>query len=96
VGTLFSQPERQPGLINTFEWVKDFARNIAKDRNSPTLAEYHAACDILRTALAVQSADVLDEQLGGFGRIAESLVEAVNQISNRVEDGLNVSINAEE
>ena len=86
MGTLSSQPERQPGLINTFDWVRDFARKIAKDRNSPTLAEYHAACDILRTALAVQSADVLDEQLGGFGQILERISDSLEKISDQTHD----------
>jgi hypothetical protein len=48
-----------------------------KERFTP--AEWHAACDVVRTELAVLSADVLDEQLAGFGEILKELVEAIER-----------------
>jgi hypothetical protein len=49
-----------------------------------TPAEWHAVCDVARVALALQSADVLDEQLAGFGEILKELVEAVQGLQLRV------------
>jgi hypothetical protein len=78
MGTLDTQPPRGQSLENCFHYATAALRfmGIPEDKK-PTAAEWHAACDIVRTALAVQSADVLDEQLAGFGGILESIAAAL-------------------
>jgi hypothetical protein len=49
-----------------------------------TSAQWHAACDAVRTALAIQNADVLDEQLAGFGEILQELCAAIRQHAEAV------------
>lgn len=77
MGTLFDQPERSKWLGGTaIEWLVHGMRDSGFDPKKPS--EVHAFCDLMRTALAIQSADTLDEQLAGFGEILQSLVEAIN------------------
>lgn len=85
MGTLFDQPPRQESLDRLFSYVERKAREIAVKADFPTNAEYHVACDMIRTALAVQSADVLDEQLGGFGHILERIADSLEKISDGTE-----------
>ena len=63
-------------------WIREIAEemgfNVAKGL---TPAEWHAVCDVARTALALQNADVLDEQLAGFGEILQELVEAIRELA---------------
>ena len=81
MGTLFDQPERQKYLGGTaVEWLTSGMREHGFDSKKP--ADVHAFCDLMRTALAIQSADVLDEQLAGFGEILQSLVEAINNLKD--------------
>ena len=49
-------------------------------------AQLHALCDLWRTALAVQSADVHDEQLAGFGDILSEIASAVTNLANANSD----------
>jgi hypothetical protein len=48
--------------------------------------DWRDSCDLTRTALAVQSADIQDEQLAGFGNILNNLVEAINQLRNDITE----------
>ena len=77
MGTLSDQRPRTETLETYFIQVGKALDYMEVKRDKATPAQYHAACDIVRTALAVQSADTLDEQLAGFGEIAQSLVSAV-------------------
>jgi hypothetical protein len=78
MGTLFSQSPRGEKLSNGFHHVRAALRFMEVPINRPpTPAEWSAACDLVRAALAVQSADVLDEQLAGFGSILERISDAL-------------------
>ena len=77
------QPPRGKSLTGIMESIHHSAGRFGFPENmSP--AEWHALCDLTRTALAVQSADILDEQLAGFGNILDKLVEALNQLRNEI------------
>lgn len=67
MGTLFDQPPRQESLSQISAWICIVGTELGFNMKKPD--DVHAACDIIRTALAVQSADVLDEQLSGFGHL---------------------------
>ena len=79
MGTLFSQPPREERLLRWGAGSIARALEIMQipDTRKPTPAEWHAACDIVRTALAVQSADAQDEQLAGFGEILVRIADAL-------------------
>lgn len=74
MGTLFNQRPRQETLSSYFHEIEK-ALELMNVHGPLTPAQWHAACDIVRTALAIQSADALDEQLGGLGAIVQELVE---------------------
>jgi hypothetical protein len=80
MGTLFEQKHRTASLSAYAKEVKSVAHNMGLDPDNLTPAEWHAACDVLRTGLAIQNADVLDEQLAGFGKILIDLVEAIQML----------------
>jgi hypothetical protein len=76
MGTLFDQRPRSEAL--TFGVVWEAARDMGLDPNKGlTPAEWHAACDVARTGLAAQNADIFDEQLAGFGELLKELVAAI-------------------
>jgi hypothetical protein len=78
LGTLFNQQPRQEYLGgNAITWLLGVMERNGFDPKKP--AEVHAFCDLMRTALAIQSADTLDEQLGGFGEILQEFVEVYRQ-----------------
>ena len=95
MGTLFDQSPRQETLDNYVHTIRSIARNAGFDTDNMTPAEWHAACDLARTALAIQSADALDEQLAGlghilqqissrpFGKVARRSGEDTSQVQNR-------------
>jgi hypothetical protein len=78
MGTLFDQRPRGETLLQVMESIQ-FSRGRFGFPEVMTPADWHALCDLTRTALAVQSADVLDEQLGGFGDILNNLVAALGE-----------------
>ena len=82
MGTLFNQSPRQDSLHK--HYVNDVGRvlrdDMGLDSSKASPAQWHAACDIARTALAVQSADVLDEQLAGFGELLQRLIEVLDDL----------------
>ena len=53
-----------------------------------TPAQWYAAYDVARTALAIQSADILDEQLAGFGEILRSINWAIDGLAEKFDDGV--------
>jgi hypothetical protein len=79
MGTLLNQRPRYEtlGTMGVPEFVWSIAKEMGFKREKMTPAEWHAVCDVARTALALQSADVFDEQLAGFGEILKELVEAL-------------------
>jgi hypothetical protein len=79
MATLFDQPPRQQSLESYVSLIETIALRFGFFPKKMSPAEWHVVCDLVRTALAIQSADVLDEQLGGFGDI---LRDAVTAISN--------------
>lgn len=82
MGTLFNQPERQAYLGgNALVWLLGIMHEHDFDPKKPN--DVHAFCDLMRTALAIQSADALDEQLAGFGELLQSLIEAINGLQER-------------
>jgi hypothetical protein len=78
MGTLLDQPERQ--FYSTMRLIQAWGRDL----DFPELmepADWHALCDLVRTAIAVQNADIQDEQLAGFGEILQNLVEAIREMT---------------
>jgi hypothetical protein len=69
MGTLQNQPPRGDTIKRYVEEVV-----LLKAGFDVTWSE---ACDIVRTALLIQSADVFDEQLAGLGDIAQGIVLAI-------------------
>ena len=81
MGTLFDQRPRGETLLQIMEGIQ-LTRGRFGFPEEMTPADWHALCDLTRTALAVQSADVLDEQLGGFGDILNNLIMALGEMKN--------------
>ena len=73
MATLFDQPPRQDALSLYVSWVHTNGVDLGFDMKDPK--QVHAACDLIRTALAIQNADTLDEQLGGFGELLRDFVD---------------------
>jgi hypothetical protein len=81
MGTLFDQSPRQETLDSYAHTILSIARNAGFDTDNMTPAEWHAACDLARTALAIQSADALDEQLAGLGHILQQIAGAIEGVA---------------
>jgi len=73
MGTLFDQPARINSLASIAEWVCLTGTDLGFNMKTPD--GVRAACDIIRTALMIQNADVLDEQLGGLGSLLLDYIE---------------------
>jgi hypothetical protein len=74
MGTLLNQKPRQDYLGgDAITWLMETMRQNGFDPEKRD--DVHAFCDLMRTALAIQSADALDEQLAGFGEILSAYVE---------------------
>ena len=69
MATLFSQPPRQDALREYALWVCMVGRELGYQMDDPK--QVRAACDVIQVALMIQNADVLDEQLGGFGELLQ-------------------------
>jgi len=80
MGTLFDQPPRQESVNGYVYTVRRVAAEMGYALDTIKPAEWHAACDVVRTALALQTADALDEQLAGFGEILKELVAAIEKL----------------
>jgi hypothetical protein len=81
MGTLFEQRPRQDTFKTRIWWIQGIAEEMGFKGEKLTPAEWHAVCDVARTALALQNADVLDEQLAGFGEILQELVCAIEGLN---------------
>ena len=81
MGTLFDQSPRQETLDSYAHTIRSIARNAGFDTDNMTPAEWHAACDLARTALAIQSADALGEQLAGLGHILQQIAGAIEEVA---------------
>src|SRR5262245_7777284 len=77
MGTLFEQQPRDQKLTS----VDEYCRRMFGEKDEYTPDEWRAAIEMAKYRLAVQSADVLDEQLAGFAELAIRLIEAVDRIS---------------
>lgn len=79
MGTLFDQAERQKYLgSNAIPWLMTIMRENGFDPKKRD--DVHAFCDLMKTALAIQNADALDEQLAGFGEILSRLSDGIIDI----------------
>jgi hypothetical protein len=85
MGTLFNQQRLVETLSGNARSLYDALELMGIKSADATHTDWTVACDIVRTLLAVQSADVLDEQLGGFGEILQELVRALEAIAGAVE-----------
>ena len=74
MATLFDQPPRHDTLGLYVSWVHNNGVDLGFDMKDPR--QVRAACDIIHTALAIQNADALDEQLGGFGQLLQNFISA--------------------
>jgi hypothetical protein len=82
MGTLFDQPPRQDSLKYYVCSITETAELMGYSTGKMTPAQWHAACDVTRAALAIQNADRLDEQLAGFGEILRDIGGAIGEIAN--------------
>jgi hypothetical protein len=76
MGTLFDQKPRQEGIQGYCLEVSEILDRYGWS-NNPTPEQVTAACRVLEVGIKLQNADVLDEQLAGFGKIIQSLVDAI-------------------
>ena len=84
MATLFDQPARSDSLSKIMDGIQMDAKRFGFPEEM-TPEEWHALCDLTRTALAIQSADVLDEQLAGFGEILQGINETLVNFSTLIE-----------
>lgn len=82
MGTLFSQPERDPryvGIQEIDDFLADAAELAAKHRIgiADVIAAKHALELQRQNTLAVKGGDALDEQLAGFGELVRELTAAI-------------------
>jgi hypothetical protein len=76
VGTLGSQFPRLDHLSSYASAIRQVLKDMGVKRfEEATPRQIHAACDVVRTCLAIQSADYLDEALGGFGDVLSKYVD---------------------
>jgi hypothetical protein len=94
MGTLHNQPARQEHLKYYVSSIAAVAKQIGYNPDKMTPAQWHVACDVARTALAIQNADALDEQLSGFGEILHSMSESISRAADELADGFPQNISA--
>ena len=78
MGTLFDQVSRQRSIDSYVSTVIGVAHELWPDDKTYTPAQYEAAARVAEAALKIQNADVLDEQLAGFGEILRDFVSALD------------------
>jgi hypothetical protein len=81
MGTLGNQPPRDPSIGHILKIIKEMGWKF----DTMTPEKWHAACEVTRTALAIENADALDEQLGGFGEILNRLCDVIEGLSQTSE-----------
>ena len=80
MGTLSGQKPRQESVHKYTHDVVEVLRDVVgTDPGVATPADWHAACDVLRTAFLIQDGDARDEQLSGFGGLFEELIAALRE-----------------
>jgi hypothetical protein len=67
-------------------WIRARAPEFGFSPDAMTAADWRALCDIVRAALAIQSADALDEQLGGFGQLISNIGDSLGGIDDSFRD----------
>jgi hypothetical protein len=87
MSTLFDQPPRQESLVRCMIWIRMIARDVGFNPDKMQAEDWHALCDLVRTALAIQSADAFDEQIAGFGLILrDDLAGGLNAIADAIKE----------
>ena len=86
MATLYDQPPRQETLAAYMHWICDRAPEFGFSPNAMTAADWRALCDIVRTALAIQTADARDEQLAGFGQLIGNIGDSLSGIDDSFRD----------
>ena len=83
MGTLQEQAPRQEHLMGYVSSIRGTLHEMYPDRVSRyyTREEWTAAAEVTKVALAIQSADVFDEQLAGFGEILEHIACSIETMS---------------
>ena len=87
MGTLFDQRPRQEAIQGYCLEVSEILERYGWNEK-PTPDQVMAACKVLEVGIKLQSADVLDEQLAGFGMIIQSLVRAIESAVRVQEDAI--------
>lgn len=81
MATLHDQPPRQVTLgqyhREIWEWLQVWCG--VNDPKDATPEQWQAAAAVVRTSLAIQSADAFDEQISG---VVEELVQTIHEIAN--------------
>lgn len=81
MGTLFKQRPRQDSISSYVATIETVLRDMGKDPASTTPDWWVAAAKVLESATYIQSADVLDEQLAGFGEILSEALSLARDAS---------------
>ena len=79
MGTLFNQDPRENHIENYMRHVLTGLEIMGVKPKDATPDQWKTACEIVKAGLAIQNADILDEQLGGFGEILHSLIEVLRE-----------------
>jgi len=78
---LFTKQEpRSKSIDGHFHRAEAALEFMGIDRKKATAEDWRAAAELVRMSLAIQSADVLDEQLTGFALLLNNAVEALQNL----------------
>jgi hypothetical protein len=90
MGTLFAQRPRQEklGQYTGEVWnvLKEMMERQGLEWSDVTPDHWRAAAAVTEAGLRIQSADVLDEQLAGFGELLEDLNGSLSRITDQLAE----------
>lgn len=80
MGTLFNQRPRQESIESYARSITCIADDLWPKQKEPyTPDQIIAAAKVAEVALKLQSADVFDEQLAGFGELFKELISVLEK-----------------
>lgn len=85
MGTLFDQRARHESIKGCARGGLTDMLDIMGVTTKPTIEQWLCACRMLEVGLKYQSADILDEQLAGFGEIVRDLAANVGRIAESLD-----------
>jgi hypothetical protein len=77
MGTLFNQQPRGEHLLSHVYYIRQVLKDdFGVDPYEATPGQWMAACRVVEVASKLQTADVFDEQLAGFGELIREFINA--------------------